>query len=317
MRRWIDAAKTLAATLRIDEAADWLKHDLYHGTARRRLAFSPTHVAYLTPDLRTAWDHAKMDAEVDGGTPLVLRVRLSIENPVRLDTREMQDLHANDDLVARLQAQGYDSAIGEHDNEVAVFGNQHIHVVEIMKQMLGEARERDESGGRRGHSYQEFLDSQQTWVGIGIAQYQGMQARQIAEHELDRRNDLIAALKTSDLASHIRLFGSATRGGIPGDIDAFVDEHDLPPEVSATAILLPLMKRYWPLLDAFVLTRSQGLWCHSEASRATGVQWVKAKGANQQIAAGRAGVPLASFTGHYALPDGLVDPPAKGAHNPR
>src|SRR5580765_717912 len=93
-------------------------------------------------------------------------------------------------------------------------------IMDTVARLTEAARERDDSGGRRGYSYQEFLDSQQDWVGIGFPTYRGMQARQIAEYELERRNDLIAALKATDLASHIKLFGSVTRGGIPGDIDA-------------------------------------------------------------------------------------------------
>jgi hypothetical protein len=112
---------------------DWLQRDLYHGTARRRLAFSSTHVAYFTPHLHDAWNMAYSDAEIDGGTPRVLRVRLSIQNPVRIDTMAMQDLHVHPDQVARLQAEGYDCAIGAYDNEVAVFGNHHIHVEEIIE----------------------------------------------------------------------------------------------------------------------------------------------------------------------------------------
>ena len=73
-----------------------------------------------------------MDAQVDAGTPRVIRVRLSVKNPAVLDEIEMQDLHSRPDRVAKLRGQGHDCAIGPYDVEIAVFGNQNIHVREII-----------------------------------------------------------------------------------------------------------------------------------------------------------------------------------------
>lgn len=122
--------------------------DMYHGTARRRLDFSPTHVAFFTPDLAVAWSHAEMDAEVDGGTPRVFRVKLSVQNPIKLDTELMQDLHLPDhrDLVARLQAEGYDCAIGAYDGEVCVFNRKDIHIQEVLERP-DTVNEAQETGG--------------------------------------------------------------------------------------------------------------------------------------------------------------------------
>lgn len=69
---------------------------------------------------------------------MVIRAKLSLRNPIRLDTMLMQDLHMAEhhQLVARLQAQGHDAAIGEWENEVVVFDPKDIHVQEIMQDSL-------------------------------------------------------------------------------------------------------------------------------------------------------------------------------------
>lgn len=91
MRYWMN---TVVEAARLCESAPtWLSGDLYHGTARLWLDFSPTHVAYFTRDLSLAWKLADMDAEVDNGIPRVFRVRLSVKKPARLDHMLMQDLH--------------------------------------------------------------------------------------------------------------------------------------------------------------------------------------------------------------------------------
>lgn len=128
MRRYMMLCETSPA---------WLMDDLYHGTARRWLDFSPTRVAYFTRDLRLAWQLADMDSEVEGGTPRVFRVKLGVPNPVRMDHTLMQDLHMHEHnaLVARLRAEGYNCAIGdgEYDGgEVCVLSRNDIHVQEII-----------------------------------------------------------------------------------------------------------------------------------------------------------------------------------------
>lgn len=42
---------------------NWLKRDMYHGTARQRLDFRP--IAYFTPDPESAWKNAELDGEID------------------------------------------------------------------------------------------------------------------------------------------------------------------------------------------------------------------------------------------------------------
>jgi hypothetical protein len=111
---------------------DWLAGNFYHGTARTNSEFHPSAVAYFTPNIKDAHEHARMDSGYGEGTPRVIRANLSVQNPAVLDEREMQDLHSNLEAVERLQALGYDSAISQNNTgEVAVFGNRHIHIKDI------------------------------------------------------------------------------------------------------------------------------------------------------------------------------------------
>src|SRR3546814_9961977 len=58
--------------------------DLYHGTARNNLAFHPHHPPYLPSDVDEARNYASMDAEVDGGTPIVLTLKIAHPMPAFL-----------------------------------------------------------------------------------------------------------------------------------------------------------------------------------------------------------------------------------------
>lgn len=68
--------------------------------------------------------------------------------------------------------------------------------------------------------YQVFLDNQQVFVGVGIKEYDGLQARDIAEIHLDRLNQALEALR--EIAG-LKIFGSALTDKIPSDIDVFYD----------------------------------------------------------------------------------------------
>jgi hypothetical protein len=122
------------------EAFYW-RGDFYHGTARRQLRFDtrPNSVSYFTPEIEVARDYALSDATIDAGTPHIIRAKLSVRNPAKLDEVEMQDLHADPARVAELQAQGHDCAIHEYEWEVAVFGDHSIHVEEIIRVQPSEA----------------------------------------------------------------------------------------------------------------------------------------------------------------------------------
>jgi hypothetical protein len=104
----------------------------FHGTARRNHAFDRGRVAYLTPKRGLACDHASMDAEIDGGVPVVIEARLPVRVPVVIDEIEMQDLHFRPDRVAAYLAAGHDCAIGiGNDNEIAVFDGASIEIVSV------------------------------------------------------------------------------------------------------------------------------------------------------------------------------------------
>jgi hypothetical protein len=103
---------------------------LYHGTARRNVSFSPDRPAYLTPCRIEAQTYADMDAEIEGGTPAVLTLKIIDPAAKSLPMVLMQDLHLreHDSLVASLVAQGYNCAIANDPEnfEVAVFGAKHL-----------------------------------------------------------------------------------------------------------------------------------------------------------------------------------------------
>lgn len=131
-------------TMRIDEISEakanlnWLQGVFYHGTARKNLTFRPNRVTYFTPFLKDAISHAGMDAEVDGGRPVVIQVRLLVKRPIKLDTMLMQDLHlySHEEMVQQLKAQGYDAAIsnnGEYQDEIAVFYPKSIQVERVIR----------------------------------------------------------------------------------------------------------------------------------------------------------------------------------------
>lgn len=129
LRRWITLCEAIVP--------DWILGDQFHGTARNSLEFRPNRVAYFTPSVTSARDHALMDSETEGGTPRVIRVRLSVKNPAVIDSNEMQDLHFLPDQVSELESHGHDCAVGEHDNEIAVFDIRNIHIQEIMDVQVG------------------------------------------------------------------------------------------------------------------------------------------------------------------------------------
>lgn len=103
---------------------------LYHGTARNNLAFHPHHPAYLTSDVDEARNYASMDAEVDGGTPIVLTLKIAHPMPAFLPFMLLQDLHLpqHEGLCASLRAQGYNCAVANEPDslEAVVFGARHL-----------------------------------------------------------------------------------------------------------------------------------------------------------------------------------------------
>jgi hypothetical protein len=107
----------------------FLSQKFYHGTARADPAFRKGQVAYLTPTLALAEDHAKMDAGVDGGVPRIIVAKLNVDNPAMLGNIEMQDLHLNPSRVVELVTRGHDCAIsGDNMAEIAVFNCDRILV---------------------------------------------------------------------------------------------------------------------------------------------------------------------------------------------
>src|SRR3546814_18153805 len=80
---------------------------LYHGTARNNLAFHPHHPAYLTSDVDEARNYASMDAEVDGGTPIVLTLKIAHPMPAFLPFMLLQDIHLpqHEGLCASLRSE--------------------------------------------------------------------------------------------------------------------------------------------------------------------------------------------------------------------
>ena len=152
-------------------------------------------------------------------------------------------------------------------------------------------------------SYKDFLTSSQLYVGVGYPPYRGMQARQIAEYELDRRNFLISTLKNSHAANFLKVFGSATgMVDVPGDIDCFIDLSEAKIKGLSTE-LMKICKEYWPLFDPFVLSKGQ-LYSHSESSNANSISWTIVKHHKKAIEqAGKHGVPVLDFHTYYKLPD--------------
>src|SRR3546814_698533 len=67
---------------------------LYHGTARNNLAFHPHHPAYLTSDVDEARNYASMDAEVDGGTPIVLTLKIAHPMPAYRSEEHTSELQS-------------------------------------------------------------------------------------------------------------------------------------------------------------------------------------------------------------------------------
>src|SRR3546814_14565881 len=94
------------------------------------LAFHPHHPAYLTSDVDEARNYASMDAEVDGGTPIVLTLKIAHPMPAFLPFMLLQDLllPQPEGLCASLRAQGYNCAVAnEQDSlEAVVLGARHL-----------------------------------------------------------------------------------------------------------------------------------------------------------------------------------------------
>src|SRR3546814_11597668 len=94
------------------------------------LAFHPHHPAYLTSDVDEARNYASMDAEVDGGTPIVLTLKIAHPMPAFLPFMLLQDLHLpqHEGLCASLRAQGYNFAVANEPAslEPVVFGARHL-----------------------------------------------------------------------------------------------------------------------------------------------------------------------------------------------
>lgn len=123
----------LAINLIETAAPAWIHQDMYHGTARDDHAFDAARVAYFTPDRDEAVEHAYMDAGIEDGQPVLIRARLRVNNPALIDTRLMQDLHFAATELARLKAEGYDCAIGAHEDEICVFSAQSVEIIELIE----------------------------------------------------------------------------------------------------------------------------------------------------------------------------------------
>lgn len=133
MRKWI----TLIENETRAGLQAYLRGDFYHGTARTNLKFHDTAPAYLTKNKALALEYAEDDAEVAGGTPYVLRVRLHCTTPYVTDHGMMQDLHMSMEhgaFVRDLLTQGYDCVVGDTGvDEICVIDPSKIEVVEEIK----------------------------------------------------------------------------------------------------------------------------------------------------------------------------------------
>jgi hypothetical protein len=124
--------------------------------------------------------------------------------------------------------------------------------------------------------------------------------------QLDKLDSIVATLKSSPIASSIRIFGSAVHaehGMVPGDIDVFLEApFHVPLEERGPAIfaILELTEGdNYGFLDAFRLVKPQWqapvLLVRGEARVRN--QWVGAnkKSADAIVEAGRAGIPILEF----------------------
>jgi predicted nucleotidyltransferase len=114
---------------------------------------------------------------------------------------------------------------------------------------------------------------------------------------------VVSELKKNAYAPEMKVFGSAANepDKIPGDIDVFIDTKNitLDKAVMATALgeLLRLCKKYYGLVDVFILDRKKVLWTRdSDANR-----WIKANSSNGLISVGKQGIPLTLFDKNYTI----------------
>jgi predicted nucleotidyltransferase len=127
---------------------------------------------------------------------------------------------------------------------------------------------------------------------------------------MERLDAVIEALRANGMAPWIKVFGSAVAKAdqVPGDIDVFVDLADVQIDPAArkeaiwNLLQLSVAGGYhgnYGLFDPFVLNRKGVLSTRNEADSRLNVAWQRAQEADAIIAAGRAGMPLATFARRF------------------
>lgn len=120
-----------------NQTEHYLQGVFYHGTAvEKGTGFYGT--AYFTQNKDEATEYAWMDAETDGGVPMLYAVRLHCTNPAFLDTISMQDLAQTREGNAKaeeLTTQGHDVVLSNEDghDEVCVLDSSKIEILKIIK----------------------------------------------------------------------------------------------------------------------------------------------------------------------------------------
>lgn len=119
------------------DPSEYLRGIFYHGSAYDPRPFHANYPAYFTQNIKEATMYANMDAEIEGGKPIVYKVKLHCTKPAILDLFLMQDLaqtQVGRDTYKELVAQGYDCALGNNGgDEICVFGSSKIEVLDIIK----------------------------------------------------------------------------------------------------------------------------------------------------------------------------------------
>ena len=89
---------------------------VYHGTARENPDFRPARGGrlggiYFAPSAAEAGEHAEMDSEIDGGSPFVIPVYLSVKNP-KVFTASIESQEFDLEQMHEWERQGFDGVIG-------------------------------------------------------------------------------------------------------------------------------------------------------------------------------------------------------------
>jgi hypothetical protein len=112
---------------------------VYHGTSIKKTRFRRERGmggmgAYFTSSKKEAEVYAEDDASIDGGTPIVMPVYLSLQNPYRVAfhfDRSTYDENADPQAISetfmdRLESSGYDGIIITNTNEYVAFYPEQI-----------------------------------------------------------------------------------------------------------------------------------------------------------------------------------------------